>query len=341
MIYGWDLGGAHVKLAVLDERGRLIRAAQAPCPLWLGLEHLERALRELASGESRDALYVLTMTGELADLFPDRATGVATIIDTFRRVIDASDPLVFAGDRFLDAGAARASWAEVASANWRATAVLTAALVPNALMLDIGSTTADVVLIANRQVHAQGRDDRERLAREELVYTGVVRTPLMAVADAVPFDGEWISLMAEHFATTGDVYRITGELDPRFDQAPTADGRDRSRRASMQRLARMTGCDFDAAPEAEWERLARWLSHAQIERIRRACDRTLSRGLVTATAPVVGLGIGHFLAARLAASINCPYVEFGVLFDVPAGERIAVNTCGPAFAVAELARRLA
>lgn len=340
MIFGWDLGGAHVKLAVVHDVGGLVRVAQASCPLWLGLEHLERALRELAGGDSARVRHALTMTGEVVDLFPDRASGVAAIIDGFLEVIDASGALVFAGDRFVDGGTAKASWADVASANWRATAALTAALVPEALVLDIGSTTTDVTLIADGRVQAQGRDDHGRLAHEELVYTGVVRTPLAAVASAVPFGGAWVSPMAEHFATTGDVYRITAELDPQFDQAATADGRARSREASMRRVARLIGCDFDTAEAAAWERLARWLSHAQAERIRRACDRNLSRGLIGPHAPVVGLGVGHFLAARLASVMDRPYLDFAVLLDVPAAERLAVNTCGPAVAVAELRRRL-
>src|SRR5262245_18680939 len=337
-ICGWDLGGAHVKLATLDGNGGLVGAEQAPCPLWLGIEHLERALRQLAPSDAARARHALTMTGELVDFFPDRATGVAEVIAAFQRVIEASELLVFAEDGFLDAGAAQKGWARVASANWRATAALTATLVPDALVLDIGSTTADVALIANGRVETLGSDDRDRLTRQEVVYTGVVRTPLAAVAEAVPFGGEWVGLMAEHFATTGDVYRITGELDPRFDQAPTADGRDRSPRASMRRLARMIGCDLDSAPTAAWERLARWISQAQAERIRRACDRTLSRGLVSPKAPIVGLGVGAFLARRVAASMDRPYLEFAAVVGVPSAERLAVNTCGPAFAVAKLAQ---
>ncbi|MGE5794511.1 MAG: H4MPT-linked C1 transfer pathway protein, partial [Bacteroidota bacterium] len=79
----------------------------------------------------------------------------------------------------------------------------------------------------------------------------------------------------------------------------------------------------------------------QAERIRRACDRVLSQGLIGPAAPVVGLGVGHFLAARLAARLDRPYVEFAALAGVAAGERLAVNTCGPAYAVAELRRRMA
>jgi len=338
VIFGWDLGGAHVKLAVLDAAGNLARVAQVPCPLWLGLEHLERALRESA-GAPGHARHALTMTGELVDLFPDRATGVAEILATFQRVVEGCEPLVFAGDRFLAASEAKATWSDVASANWLASAALTATRLPEALVLDIGSTTTDVTVIANGRVQARGGNDHDRLASEELVYSGVVRTPLAAVADRVPFGGDWVATIAELFATTGDLYRISGELDPRFDQSPTADGRPRSREASMRRLARMIGCDFETAAAPEWERLARWLAHAQLERIQRACARVLSRGLIGPDAPVVGLGVGSFLAARLAADMQRRYVDFAELAGVAADDRLRVNTCGPAFAVAALLRR--
>src|SRR5262245_1219432 len=244
VIFGWDLGGAHVKLAVLDAAGNLARVAQVPCPLWLGLEHLERALRESAGAPGR-ARHALTMTGELVDLFPDRATGVAEILATFQRVVEGCEPLVFAGDRFLAAPEAKAAWSDVASANWLASAVLAAAHLPAALVLDIGSTTTDVTLIADGRVQARGGDDRARLASDELVYSGVVRTPLAAVADRVPFGGEWVGVIAEHFATTGDLYRISGEPRPRFDQSATADGRTPSREASKGRRRVVVGGEVD------------------------------------------------------------------------------------------------
>jgi probable H4MPT-linked C1 transfer pathway protein len=266
---------------------------------------------------------------------------VAAVLEVFQNVIGSADVLVFAGEGFVDPRTARADWSNVASSNWLATAAVVSGFVQDALVLDIGSTTTDLVLIASGRIRARGRDDHGRLAREELVYTGVVRTPIAALADAVPFGGEWVGVMAEQFATTGDLYRITGELDPRFDQADTADNGVRSREASMRRLARMVGCDLDGASVAEWERLARWLSHAQAERIRRACDRVLSLGLIGPAAPIVGVGVGHFLAARIAVRLDRPYVEFAALAGVPVEERLAVNTCGPAYAVAELRRRTA
>ena len=197
---------------------------------------------------------------------------------------------MFTGAGFVAAREAAERWADVASANWLATANLVARLVPQALLIDAGSTTTDIVVVANGEVHAQGRDDHARLVREELVYTGVVRTPVMAIAQRVLFAGEWVGVMAEYFATMADVYRITGELDPAFDQHRTADGRGKSREESMRRLARMIGCDLEQAPAEEYEHLARWLAHAQRQLVRHACDRQLARGLLDSQAPVVGLG---------------------------------------------------
>ena len=338
MIYGWDLGGAHVKLAVLDREGRLHRAAQAPCELWMGLERLESVLVQMLNGVAHDAIHAVTMTGELADVFADRAAGVAAITHTFLRVSGASDLMLFTGNGFAGAAEMAARWEHIASANWLATARLAAQLIPEALVIDVGSTTTDIVCVSDGLVHAQGHDDRTRLVHDELVYSGVVRTPLMAVAQRVPFAGEWAGMIAEYFATTADVYRITGELDAAFDQARTADGRGRSKEDSMHRLARMVGCDVAQAPVREWQRLAGWLAGAHQQQIRHACDRQLSRGLLSDSAPVVGLGVGRFLAAQIAARLERTYVDFAVLAGVGAEHARIVDVCGPAFAVARLAR---
>jgi probable H4MPT-linked C1 transfer pathway protein len=338
MIYGWDLGGAHIKLAVLDREGRLHRVAQAPCELWMGVEHLEAALAQMLSEPVRNAVHAVTMTGELADVFMDRAAGVAAITDSFVRMSGAADAMFFTGEGFVGRAEARRAWQSIASANWQSIARLAAQLVPEALLLDVGSTTTDIIVIADHSVQARGSDDHDRLALEELVYTGAVRTPLMALAQRVPFAGGWVGMMAEHFATTADLYRITGQLDAAFDQARTADGRGRSKEDSMRRLARMLGCDLANAPAREWERLAGWLADAQQQQVRRACDRQFSRGLLSDAAPVIGLGVGRFIATRIAQIIGREYVDFAALAGVAPEHGGAVDVCGPAFAVARLAR---
>ena len=44
-VIGWDIGGAHTKMARLDGRGRVLDVAQYPCALWLGLDRLDARLR--------------------------------------------------------------------------------------------------------------------------------------------------------------------------------------------------------------------------------------------------------------------------------------------------------
>jgi probable H4MPT-linked C1 transfer pathway protein len=197
------------------------------------------------------------MTGELTDLFRDRAQGVQTLLARFGGYVPPASTLVFASDgRFLSPARAVKKSAAVASANWAASAALTARSVSEALFVDVGSTTTDIVPICAGAICVEGSTDAERIACEELVYTGVVRTPIMALADRIPCDGTWVTPMAEYFATTADVYRLTGELPAaRISFPPRTMAAKAS--ATARRLARMVGRDAESAPLETWRRSAR------------------------------------------------------------------------------------
>ena len=336
-IIGWDIGGAHLKAARLGGTGVIEDVIQLPCPLWQGMDHLDRALREAESRLGRAPRHAVTMTGEMVDLFPTRAAGVARLAEAMERRLSGAEVRFFAGeDGFVDATAAAASPMRVASANWLASAALVAARTDAALLADIGSTTVDLVVVRDGRVGAEGRDDAERLVSGELVYTGVVRTPVMALAERVPFDGQWVPLMAEYFATAADVYRLTEELPECADQHPAADGGEKTVEASARRLARMIGRDAGSAPPSAWRELALWLGEAQLRRVGDACDRLFSLGVLPDRAPVVGAGVGRFLAAKIAATRGRPFVPFASLVEAPPGLVDAVSNCAPAVAVAWL-----
>src|SRR5258706_2864386 len=224
VVLGWDIGGAHLKVAAVARKGRVVHVAQLPCPLWLGLDHLDRAISTALAQMPGGSLDAVTMTGELTDFFRNRAQGVKSILVRFAKQVQADRSYVYAGPAgFLTPRSAMQKSDAVASANWAASAQLVASLLPDALFVDIGSTTTDLVPIRGATLQVRGFSDADRLACEELVYTGVVRTPIMAFANRIPFDGQWIPAMAEYFATTADVYRLTGELPEGADQLPAAD----------------------------------------------------------------------------------------------------------------------
>lgn len=345
---GWDIGGAHVKLAALDAQGRLAAALQVPCALWRGLDQLDAALDQALSGlpdalgvELSGAAHAVTMTGELADVFVDRRQGVHDILARLSRRFAGRPLSVFAGRRgFMAPEQAMQFSSDVASANWLATAQWVAANLADALLVDIGSTTTDLVAVGVGRVQAGGHTDLQRLVSGELVYSGVVRTPLMALGDAVEFDGLRVPLMAEHFATTADVYRISGELDERSDQYPPPDGGAKTIEASARRLARMVGCDARERPGAVWHALAMSFRGAQLERIRRSAQQVLLQGEVTREAPLVAAGSGAFLVDELAQALRRPVVPFAQLVDSSVTAP-ALAMCAPAVAVAALAHRAA
>ena len=299
-VFGWDVGGAHVKAARL-EGGRLVDAAQWPCPLWQGLDHL-RAVLALAATRWPDlahGAHAVTMTGEMVDLFADREDGVRRIGALLAETLPA--PRCFAGDRFVDLPEAGAHWRAIASANWRATARHVAlALAPAAGMLvDIGSTTTDLIAFRDGQVLGTSRTDADRLASGEQVYHGVVRTPLCALGPRIAWQGRALNVMNEFFATTADVYRLTGELDPAHDQQPSADGQAKDTAHTEARLARMVGLDARDGSADDWQAFARAWRERQRAELRANLDRVAAAHGLGADAVAVAAGCGGFLVDAL------------------------------------------
>lgn len=336
-VIGWDIGGAHLKLARVED-GRVVDVRQLPCPLWLGLDRLRGSIGDGLAGWPNAAAHAVTMTGELADLFSNRAEGVLGLLQTVEERIGAARLAVYASDgTFLTTGGAKAEPERVASANWHAGARLAAAKIRDGLFVDVGSTTTDLVPFRAGAVAARGMADAARLASGELVYRGVVRTPVMAVVQRVPLGGVETGVMAEHFATMADVYRLTGELPDHADQHPTADNRGKSPEESRARLARMVGRDAADAPSSTWNDLARAIAARQLAQIADSARRVIADAALPRAAPLIGAGVGRFLVPSLATRLERPYRSFeDVIVAVDDTTSARAADCAPAVAVALL-----
>jgi probable H4MPT-linked C1 transfer pathway protein len=334
-VIGWDLGGAHLKAARLGKGGVIEAVIQLACPLWQGMSQLHAALRMARSMLGSAPVHAVTMTGEMVDLFPDRYQGVRQLVEAMGEHLPPAALRFFALDgAWLGADQAAEAGPRLASANWLASATTVARKLGNALFVDVGSTTVDIIPICGGRVRARGRDDGDRLIEGELVYTGVVRTPVMALAERVPWRGGWAPVIPELFATAADIYRIRGLLAEGADLHPTADGADRTPEASARRLARMIGRDAASAPFEVWHDMAGWLAEEQARRIADACLRVVTREGVPPDAPLVGAGVGRFLLPRGSGR---PSVDFASLIEVEPDQREKATDCAPAVAVAWLA----
>ncbi|MES9941445.1 MAG: hydantoinase/oxoprolinase family protein [Candidatus Thiodiazotropha sp. 6PLUC2] len=339
-ILGWDLGGAHTKAALVNQHGGVDAVLQIACPLWQGLENLHSSIDEVLNqvGENIGLKHAVTMTGELVDLFPDRESGVNALIDSMSHRFAGADLAIFGGmSGFLDHQAAKVNTNQVASANWLATASWAANRLPEGLLIDMGSTTTDLIPFADKRLLVSGYSDHQRLVEQTMIYTGVVRTPLMAIADKVPFAGEWVGLMAEHFATTADIYRLNGDLPDDADLLPSADGGEKSCQGSTRRLARMLGLDADASDTAGWRSVSEFIAEKQLRLVQDACERHLSAPGLSTDAPLIGAGAGRFMIEKISRRLNRPYLGIESLFSCEQEIQTKVAECAPAVAVASLA----
>lgn len=360
-IVGWDVGGAHLKAALFNAEGAQERIMILPCELWRGLDRLEAGIATIMQSfastiKSEKLIHAITMTGELVDLFPNRRAGVLAIGQLMASKLTGSVNFYTGAKQadfrgFVGVDALEDHWSHIASANWLATATDIARRmrqVPgktHGVLIDIGSTTTDFVLLRDFKPECYGSTDAERMQMETLVYTGVIRTPLMAICQKIGFKNQLTSVAAEHFATTADVYRLTEDLLPGDDLANTADGMEKTTMASARRIARMIGRDVEEADLASWQQLAHAFKTEQLERLAESLQKHLAQlNARPEQIVILGAGVGHFLARTLAQKFQLSYRSAASLMEDVVTEVSVVHawtsTALSAAALASLAHRV-
>ncbi len=331
---GWDIGGAHLKAALIDN-GQVEHVTQLDCPLWLGLDRLEQALAKIMHRFGPVPGHGVTMTGEMCDIFPSRAVGVRTISALLERRFGPDRTLQFYSAKrgMVSGDVCRRHWRESASANWHASAIILMKTLKknvdntkeNHLLIDIGSTTTDIIPISTA---LPVMDDFERLRRGWLCYTGVMRTPLPMVSSHMRYRGEDIPLMAENFADMGDVYRICGDL--KTENGATSDHRGKSLKDNLRRLARMIGRDAGENDTAPLTTAAIDMAKRHHSMVMRAVSQQIDDNDKTGPTVIIGAGCGRFLAKRIAHDLGAIYTDYSDIIGV---HRNGINDHVPAVAV--------
>ena len=297
---GIDIGGANLKAADGTDW-----AAHLPFALWKEPDRLaDRLVELLAAAPERNRLAV-TMTGELADCFETKAAGVRFILAAVLRAARGARVRVYRCDGELVAvERALADPLTVAAANWHALAAFAARHVQGpALLLDIGSTTTDLIPLVAGKPMAEGQDDLGRLLHGELVYTGVERSPVCGVADRVPYRGRSCPPAQELFATMRDVYLMLDQLAEAPRCCETADGRPATRAAARLRLARVLCADPSQFTADDAVGVAAAVAAAQAERIGRAVRQVAGR-MRLPPASWIAAGHGDFLVRSVRAQVG-------------------------------------
>ncbi|HEX3725808.1 MAG TPA: hydantoinase/oxoprolinase family protein [Pirellulales bacterium] len=326
-----DIGGANLKIA----DGHALGVSQ-PFALWQNPAQLSDALRALIALVPRVDHIAVTMTGELADCFTTKAEGVRFILDAVLTAADGRHTRVYlTNGKLVSLQTALRQPLLAAASNWHALASFAGRYVPegNGLLIDIGSTTCDFIPLVDGAPVTIGKTDTNRMVNGELIYTGIVRSPVCAVAPLVPWRGRKCPTAQEVFATMWDVYIILGELPEEPNNTNTADNRPATKAAARDRLARQICADREIFNETDARLVSEAISQNQIRRIGAIATQLIAR-LQQPPHTIVISGRGEFLARRLLEKMKLKSMVISLAREL--GPEL--SHCAPAHALAVLAR---
>ncbi len=316
MILGIDIGGANTKVASHD--GRIVELHYLP--LWKN-SRLPDVLVEIGKRLEPEKIGVV-ITGELADCFPDKDVGLSYIMNAVNSA--------FKDAWFLDSSGTftKEKKRSLAAANGMASALVVGQDSDDCSVVDIGSTTADIIPIKKGKSLA-ALTDFERLRRSELVYSGVLRTNLAALLDAIELRGASSRISSELFSITADAYLVLGTITQEDYTCDTPDGAGKTILDAKRRLARVVCADLTEIGDKEVVSIAGQGMEKQVRDIMGAIqDISRQHGLEK----LVACGLGEFLAKKAADELG-----FGIdLISEKCGKEI--SKVFPAYAVARLVK---
>jgi len=267
---GIDVGGANLKVA--DSDGVHIHY----CPLWSGAP-----LGELL-GQYRGEDAAVVMSGELTDCFVSKQEGIYWIVRTVQHVFPHA---LFYG---TDGRFHRDPVPALAAANWLAAADYLLPHYQGAVLVDMGSTTTDIIPLLD--LHSlQGLTDLHRLQKGYLVYTGLLRTSIPSFVRNLTVNGRLTTLSAEYFAITADVHLLLGYITLGEYSCETPDRKPPDYDGALRRIARLVCSDpGEVGGEEGVKGMAAEIWAQQKEQVSSAIRRVSK----SATQHVVWAGVG-------------------------------------------------
>jgi probable H4MPT-linked C1 transfer pathway protein len=309
-VIGWDIGGANTKAAFMRTENGCVEELKTVIeyfPVWKDPEKLGSVLltlKERLSGASKLDCVGLTMTAELSDVYQTKREGVNHILACAAEAFAGVPVFVLDVDATLrPIESAKSEPLRVAAANWAATGWLVSQLIKTCVVIDVGSTSTSIIPVVDGCIVAAGKTDLEKLMNGELVYTGVLRTNVAAIVSSVPLRGGTARVSSELFAQSGDVHLVLGNITEEEYTTETADGRGKTRREAMARLARVVCADIEMLTEQEIVKIARRVHSRQIEQVAEGLSQVYSRTktLTAEKIPLVITGMGKDFIAKTAA----------------------------------------
>jgi probable H4MPT-linked C1 transfer pathway protein len=220
----------------------------------------------------------ITITAELSDAFSTKKEGIILICQVLQQVFASEHLHVFdVHAEFINISKALEDYLSVSASNWIATSLVFGERERLGILLDMGTTTLDLIPIKDGYPITIGKNDVDRLINNELFYTGVLRPPISSVVKNVPFRDTLCPVSFERFALMADVYLILGLITEAEYTCDTADNRSKSIEDCYARLARIICGDIDLVTKEELTEIAQYIYKAQKEMVQDAIRKSINQ----------------------------------------------------------------
>ncbi|KUO65946.1 MAG: hypothetical protein APF84_01415 [Gracilibacter sp. BRH_c7a] len=358
-ILGLDIGGANTKACLLNlNKGKVVESKDYSKyhEVWKNSQGLSEILEELKNLFFMDKEkanegnltskkgIALTMTAELCDTFLSKTEGVLSIIEMTEQIFGDIPLYIWTTQgSFASPAQIRKAPLQAAAANWLASA---AALSRSPklgsgsfLLIDMGSTTTDIIPIIRGKVMARGRTDTERLATGELVYSGLLRTAVNCLTDHIYIDGIQTRVVNEYFAISADVYRLLELISEADYDVPTPDGGGKDPESCARRLARAVASDLEELGMEKVQRIARYFQEKQINIITEGILQNISRKDLSSLYTFVTTGQGTFILQEVARRLSCSTISWWEIVPGAKSQQVMTAYCAAWLLVGDLAIR--
>ncbi len=310
-ILGFDIGGANTKAAFITTQKDSVKTCKIKSqyfPIWKkGKRQLSQLLKtltnELVNSERLDAIGA-TMTAELSDAFLTKKEGVNYILDCLSKSFSKVQIFILNTEaKLTSVDKAKKEPLSVAAANWSATGWLISKVIDSCIVADVGSTTTSIIPVVHRKIVAKGKTDLEKLMNGELVYTGSLRTNVATILSSLLIRGKQTMVSSEFFAQSGDAHLLLENITEHDYSVETPDGRGKTKKETMARLARVVCADIDMLSDEEIIAIALQVYKKQIEQIGKSLKRVYDRLELASKRriPIVVTGMGKGFLGRKAA----------------------------------------
>ena len=244
ILLGWDIGGANIKVCVFNSDKKIIQMHKKNLNIWNDFSDINFFFNTVLNlYKDYDIKSFITITAESCDNFKDRNEGIISILSECDKNIVGKKYYYTNKNIYVDYKEAVNDTSKLFSTNWILTSNFLNASNKIDLIIDVGSTTTDIIF---KNINIDNNiNDYKRLTNKTLLYAGVIRTPLPMLTDEVLYRSNYTSLVREVFATTGDIFNVLGDINFIDHNYVGSDNLQFTLENSLIRLSRVIGLDYD------------------------------------------------------------------------------------------------